>query len=109
MSNNDVIIAHCGLCCTNCGMFIKQKCLGCHSDKPMNRNCEMKACSIGRGYSTCASCNEFKDFKQCKKLYNIISRFFCFIFKTNRIGNLNRIKEIGLDNFKKEKITDKKA
>lgn len=89
-------------------MFIKGKCQGCHSDKPMNRNCEMKACSIERGYFTCASCKDFGDFKQCKKLYNLVSKFFGFIFHTDRIGNLNRIKEIGLDNFKQEKIGDKK-
>ncbi|PKM77946.1 MAG: hypothetical protein CVU90_04320 [Firmicutes bacterium HGW-Firmicutes-15] len=105
---NEPIIAYCGLCCTNCGMFIKDKCQGCHSDKPMNSNCKMKACSMERGFSTCALCKDFGDFKQCKKLYNIVSRFFGFIFNTDRIGNLNRIKTIGLDRFKQEQIGPKK-
>ena len=39
-------------------------------------------------------------------IYNVISRFFGFIFHTDRIGNLNRIRDIGLDKFKEEKMTD---
>ena len=104
MSENtqEVIIAYCGLVCSNCGMYLKGKCLGCHSDRPMNRNCKIKACAIDRGYATCAECNEFQNLKKCGKLYNLISRFFSFIFHTDRIGNLNRIREIGLREFKEE-------
>ena len=107
-STQEIIIAYCGLCCSNCGMYIKGRCQGCHSDKPMNRNCKMKACAMERGYITCAECTDFQDFKQCKKLYNIVSRFFGFIFRTDRIGNLNRIKNVGIDKFKEEKMNDTK-
>lgn len=110
MSSNiqEVIIAYCGLACSNCGMYIKGKCLGCHSDRPMNRNCKMKACAISRKFTTCAECKDFQDLRDCKKLYNFISRFFGFIFRTDRIGNLNRIREIGLSKFKSEKRIDAK-
>ncbi|MDI6786087.1 MAG: DUF3795 domain-containing protein [bacterium] len=107
-NTQDIIIAYCGLCCSNCGMYKKRKCRGCHSDKPMNRNCKMKACAMERRYATCAECADFQNLKECKKLYNIISRFFGFIFHTDRIGNLNRIRNIGLDKFKEEKMTDDK-
>jgi len=107
-NNNEVIIAYCGLCCSNCGMFIKEKCKGCHSDKPMNKNCKIKDCSKKCGFETCGTCNKIENFKECKTLYNIVSRFFGFIFNSNRIGNLNRIKEIGLENFKKEKKSNNK-
>ena len=107
-TTNDVIIAHCGLCCSNCGMFLKGKCQGCHSDRPMNRHCKMKACSISRGYTNCAQCTEFSDLRDCKKLNNIVANLFGFVFRTNRIGNLERIREIGLDAFKKEKVSDKR-
>ena len=105
---NNVIIAYCGLCCSNCGMYIKEKCKGCHSEKPMNRNCKMKACALEREFLTCADWNDFTDYKECKKLYNPISRFFGFIFKSDRIGNLNKIKEMGLDSFKVYKEKEKK-
>ena len=105
-NTQEILIAYCGLCCSNCGMYKKGKCLGCHSDKPMNRNCKIKACAMEKGYATCADCTEFANFKECKKLYNPVSRFFGFIFHTDRIGNLNKIRDIGLESFKEEKVVD---
>lgn len=96
------ILAYCGLVCSECGMFLRQKCQGCHSDKPMYRNCPIKKCAQEKAYSSCAECKEFENLKECKKLYNLISRFFSFIFRTNRIANLNRIRGIGIDKFKEE-------
>ena len=72
----------------------------------MNRNCKVKACASEHGYATCAECTDFENLKECKKLYNFVSRFFGFIFRTDRIGNLNRIREIGLESFKEEKKGD---
>ena len=89
-------------------MYKKGKCQGCHSDKPMNRNCKMKACAMGHEYTTCAECIEFQNLKECKKLYNIVSRSFGFIFHTDRIGNLDRIREVGIEKFKQEKRIDLK-
>ena len=110
MSNStpEVIIAYCGLACSNCGAYLKGKCLGCHSDKPMNRNCKMKICAMRRDYTTCADCSDFSALKECRELYNPVSRFFGFIFRTDRIGNLNRIREVGLSQFKEEKALDAK-
>jgi hypothetical protein len=107
MSNptQEPIIAYCGLVCSNCGAYLKDRCAGCHSDKPMNRNCSMKACAMERGYTTCAECDEFTDLKQCNKLNNLVSKFFGFIFGTDRIGNLERIREGGLPAFR-EKATN---
>jgi hypothetical protein len=62
----------------------------------------MKACAMGRGYTTCAECDEFTDFRECKKINNLISKFFSLIFGTDRIGNLERIREEGLPAFKEE-------
>jgi hypothetical protein len=70
----------------------------------MNRNCKMKACARERGYGTCAECGDFQDLHRCRKLYNPVSRFFGFIFRTDRIANLERIREIGLEPFKVEKM-----
>jgi hypothetical protein len=53
-----------------------------------------------KNYSTCADCEEFEDLKQCKKLNNLISRIIGFIFRSDRIANLYRIRENGLDAFK---------
>jgi len=104
MSNDtgEFILAYCGLVCSECGMFLKGRCEGCHSEKPMFRNCKIKPCAMEREYSSCAECKDFDNLKDCKKLNNLISKVFSFIFRTDRIGNLNHIREIGLDEFKEE-------
>ena len=55
-------------------------------------------------YDTCADCTDFQELRECKKLNNIISKIFGFIYKTNRIESLNRIREIGLEKFKAENV-----
>jgi hypothetical protein len=109
MEQTSFIVAYCGLACSNCGMYLKGRCAGCHSDKPMNRNCDMKACAIERSYTTCADCVEFRDLRKCRKLNNLIANFFGFIFRTDRIGNLNRIRESGIEIFIEEKRREGKA
>jgi len=109
IEQNEFIVAYCGLACSNCGMYLKEKCAGCHSDKPMNRNCKMKACAIKHKYITCADCTEFSNLKDCRKLNNLVANFFGFIFRTNRIRNLYRIRESGLNAFIEEKRKDSRA
>lgn len=101
--SKEFVLAYCGLVCSQCGAFTKGKCGGCHSDKPMNSHCKVKPCVQQRNYSTCAECADFENLADCKKLNNFISKIFGFIFRSDRIGNLNRIREIGLDKFKEEK------
>ena len=69
----------------------------------------MKACAIEHKFITCTDCTEFQDFKKCKKLNNLVSNFFGFIFGTNRIANLEQIKKVGIDKFKEEKFADGKT
>ena len=98
----ETIIAYCGLVCSKCGAYLKGRCKGCHSDKPMNRNCKVKKCAMERQIITCADCKDFDDLRQCKKLNNFVSKIFAIIFRSNRIGNLERIAETGFDSFKAE-------
>ena len=105
----EVVLAYCGLVCSECGAFVKGRCEGCHSEKPMHRNCKVKPCAMERGLTTCADCTDFENFKDCRKLNNFISKIFALIFRSHRIGNLNRIREIGLDKFKEELKISKKG
>jgi len=53
---------------------------------------------------TCADCTVHYDFSECKKnnaLFVVISSIFSGI---DRAESLNRIKKIGLDKFKEEKL-----
>ena len=105
MKTNDkeFVLAYCGLVCSECGAYLKGRCQGCHSEKPINVGCKVKPCAQQRNYSSCAECADFENLADCKKLNNFISKIFGFIFRSNRIGNLNRIRELGLDKFKEEK------
>ena len=58
-NTSESIIACCGLICSECGAYKKQKCLGCYSDKPMYKNCPVKKCVIEQNYVTCADCTEY--------------------------------------------------
>ena len=93
------IVAHCGLVCSDCGMFKKSKCKGCYGGKPMFQNCPIKKCCLDNRKATCAECGEFQELKDCGKLNNLISKFFGMMFRTNRIANLNTIREVGLEKF----------
>ena len=98
----EFVLAYCGLVCSNCGAYRKGKCKGCHSDKPMNKGCKVKPCAMEKNYKTCADCGDFTNLKECRKLNNWISKIFAFIFRSDRIGNLCRIREIGIERFKEE-------
>ena len=99
----EVIVARCGLVCSNCGAFRCGKCGGCHCDKPMFARCPVKACAIEKGCTTCAACESYPDLKACRKLNSFIARIFGFIFRSDRIGSLYHIREIGLEAFKTER------
>lgn len=101
--SKEFILAYCGLVCSDCGAYVKGRCKGCHSDKPMNKGCKVKPCAQEKNCTTCAGCGNFENLKECKKLNNWISKIFALIFRSDRIGNLNRIREVSLDKFKEEK------
>ena len=69
----------------------------------MNKGCKVKPCAQERNLSSCAECKDFANLADCKKLNNWISKIFGLIFRKDRIGNLGRIREIGIDKFKEEK------
>jgi len=100
--SGEPMIAYCGLVCSECGQFKRQKCEGCHSEKPMFKGCKVKKCAADKGISTCAACVEFGDLKQCPKLNNFISKIFKLIFRSDRLGNLEQIRCCGLEKFKSQ-------
>jgi hypothetical protein len=99
----ETIVARCGLACSNCGAYRHGKCAGCHSEKPMFSRCPVKACAIEKACTTCADCTAFPDLRACPKLNSFLSRLFGLIFRSDRIGNLYRIRQIGLEAFKTER------
>lgn len=101
----DEHIASCGLFCSNCGAFKKQKCKGCMVS-PMFASCSIRKCVIKKGIITCAECPDFKaphSYKECKKLHNFISKVFAVVFKSDRIGELTMLRDQGKEAYLAEK------
>jgi len=107
MKDEEIIIGYCGLVCNTCWAYKKKKCKGCYSDNPMYKNCPVKPCCIEKSYTTCAECTEYEDLRKCKKLNNYIAKIVGFIFRMNKIKNLEEIRRIGLEKFKKDKVLPK--
>lgn len=86
-------LAFCGLYCGNCGKFKKGKCPGCQKNKKASW-CKIRKCCLEHDYSTCANCME-KTPRQCKNYNNIFAKFFEVVFKSDRKGAIEYIKEHG--------------
>lgn len=101
----DAHIAACGLFCTNCGAFKNKKCPGCQV-APKFASCGVRACCVERKIETCASCADFaapKDFRECGKLNNWISKIFALIFRSDRPGALALLRDRGREAYLAEK------
>jgi hypothetical protein len=92
------LVAYCGLYCGACKAYLKEKCAGCH-DKADATWCKVRACCIGKNVSTCASCDEFKDPRRCKKFNNAVSKLFGMLFGSDRPACIDCIQETGLEAF----------
>ena len=99
-------VAYCGLYCGACKAFVKGRCPGCH-DNEKAAWCKVRSCCVEKNIATCADCDEFENVKDCKKYNNFISKVFGFIFRSDRAACINRIKEIGIEDFAAEMDTKK--
>jgi len=97
----DAHIAPCGLFCTNCRKLLAGKCPGCQVAPGFGR-CAVRLCCIDKGITTCAACPDFaapRDFRECKKLNNLVSRFFALLFGSNRPAALALLRDGGLEAY----------
>jgi len=93
---NRTLFSYCGLFCGNC-------------KRGYARNSDVsKLCKNGCGFASCSirkcaqeknleSCAECDDYLSCKLLNSFMSKLFGFIFRSNRIGTLNLIRNSGYD------------
>jgi hypothetical protein len=97
----DEHISACGLFCTNCGAFKKEKCAGCQ-EAPRFASCKIRICCEKKKITTCAECPDFafpRDYRECPKVYNFMGRLFGFIFGTNRTAALVMLRDQGKEAY----------
>ena len=100
-------IAPCGLFCTECGKFKKGRCQGCQVQPGFSR-CAIRRCVIEKGIVTCAECDEFPsphDFRECKKINNLLARIIGLFTKSDRPGSLAVLRDEGPDAYLQAKRT----
>ena len=93
-------IAACGLFCGTCRKFAKGSCPGCHPNERASW-CKVRACCIGHGWQSCAECT-LMPLESCGKSNNFIARIFGFVFRSDRRGCVERIREVGCEAFAAE-------
>jgi len=94
------LIAYCGLYCGACRSYLKGKCPGCRENEKASW-CDIRKCCVENNYASCADCVSIEPMK-CKKYNTFISRVIGFVFNSDRNACLDKIKEIGYDEFAKE-------
>lgn len=93
-------VAACGLCCGACGKYVKGKCSGCRLYEKATW-CAVRTCCIEHEWQSCADCT-LMPLGECKKFNNFIAKIFAVLFRSDRRGCIERIREIGPDAFAAE-------
>ncbi len=97
--NGDPISA-CGLFCGACRAFLKGKCAGCLADGKYDW-CAVRRCCLEHGWQSCAECTEMP-LDACRKFNSFIGKIFGFVFRSDRRGCIERIREVGPEAFAAE-------
>jgi hypothetical protein len=101
----DAHIAPCGLFCTECGKFKRGRCKGCQVEAGFSR-CPVRRCCVERQIATCAECADFKaprDYRECRKVHNPISRVIGFFTGSSRPDALALLRNKGREAYLAEK------
>lgn len=93
------LVAACGLYCGSCRKYQNGKCPGCTKNEKASW-CQVRACCLENSMQSCADCKQ--DIKGCKKLNNPISKVFAILFRSNRLGCLECIREKGYEGYASE-------
>ena len=107
MATDDAVnlLSFCGLYCGNCSgytgrMPLVGKCAGClEGGGPPN--CKIRECCRAEGYRTCAECDTLDD---CKLLNSFVHKVARVVFGSDKLGNLARIGDLGVEAFVQDRI-----
>ena len=89
------LVAYCGLYCGACKRYLAEKCPGCHENKKATW-CKIRSCCSENQYASCADCKQYADPNDCKLFNNFMSKFFGFVFRSNRAACIQQIKDVGI-------------
>jgi len=93
---NVELVARCGLYCGACKSYLGGKCKGCSQNSKATW-CKVRSCCTDKQIRTCAECAEFANPQTCTKFNNFMSKFFGFVFNSDRAACIAQIKQVGLE------------
>lgn len=93
-------IAACGLYCGACRKYLKNTCPGCREYEKATW-CAVRTCCIEHGWESCAECT-LTELGECRKFNNFIAKIFAVVFRSDRRGCIERIREVGSEAFAAE-------
>ncbi|MEG2240202.1 MAG: DUF3795 domain-containing protein [Alistipes sp.] len=96
-SKTESTIAACGLFCGACRRYKKGTCPGCHLNEKASW-CKVRMCCQEQGWLSCADCT-LMPLAQCPKFNSLISKVFQVIFRSDRRGCIERIRNVGQEQF----------
>ena len=103
MTDNEQLIAYCGLYCKACPAFAEDKCDGCRVDSAKSavlyKKCKVKPCCAENGFFTCADCTIYASTKECKKYNPLMLKISSWIGCVNRSKCIEMIKGKGQAEF----------
>ncbi|MBU0492062.1 MAG: DUF3795 domain-containing protein [Chloroflexi bacterium] len=95
-------IAACGLFCGNCGSHTRGRCVGCKAGGGMVNNCQIRTCVADKGYVSCGECAELEtcEFVNPTGLVpRAMGKVMSLVFRSDKAGNLQYLKEHGPEAF----------
>ena len=102
-TDNEELIAYCGLYCKFCPTFISGKCEGCRINSlkgsVLYKKCQVKPCCVENGFFTCADCTIYASTKECKKYNPLLLKIASWVESSDRSKTIEIIKEKGRAKF----------
>jgi hypothetical protein len=102
-TDNEQLIAYCGLYCGACPSFTSGKCDSCRSNSPKSavvyKACQVKPCCVENGFFTCADCTIYASTKECKKYNPLLLKIASCIEGSDRSKAIEMIKTKGRTEF----------
>jgi hypothetical protein len=101
VTSDPKLVAACGLYCGACKSYLSGKCPGCKDNEKAGW-CKIRVCIRENQYATCADCKQFNSASECGQFNNFMAKLFGVIFRSDRQGCIDRIKQIGLEAYAAE-------
>lgn len=96
MTDNEQLIAYCGLYCKFCPSSTSGKCEGCRGNSAKHsvlyKRCKVKPCCVKNGFFTCADCTIYASVKECKKYNPLLLKIASWVESSDRSKAIEMIK-----------------